>query len=289
MGNGAAHHNATVPARMNGAATTTTTSAAARKNSLNALAEAFESTLHTTLRNSFASILDRLGSIEKRVTSVEERIHAHMSSSSHTAAAAASSGAGMTISVRPMSASDTDASALGTPASGPHNTTDVGVGGSGGGATFLPSTPHAPPSASSTFLNHSSAPGSASSHRGGGVAAAANSATSMSITSRPNSGDNNSSYRGATLFPDAAFPEHGNPLFTEQQLEQKFRRYDVDDRGLLTKAQLVHFYRTHNSFSFDETSDDIESELRRFACPRLDDDAVTFNQFCLVALRLAKF
>lgn len=262
----------------------------AQVKSLNAFAEAFEATLHTTLRTSFHAILERLGSIEKRVSHVEERIQHHMSGG-----VGSGGSGGPTISIRPMSAaSDTEGggtaggSAAGTPGSVPPGAGSLTLlqGPDGHYQGLLPSTPHSPPPTSSSYASAfaaathlQSAPGSASSHRGA--------TASASMTSRPNSGDTNS-YRGATLFPDAAFPEHGNPLFTEQQLEQKFRRYDTDGRGVLTKAQLVQFYRTHNSFSIDETNDDIEAELRRFACPRLDEDAVTFNQFCLVALRLAK-
>jgi hypothetical protein len=103
--------------------------------------------------------------------------------------------------------------------------------------------------------------------------------TPLNAGSRPTSGDSNSRL--------VSFPDHASPLFTESQLLVKFNSYDTLQSGYIAMSQLVHFYRTHNSFAMDQTYDQIFDELATLVRD-VEADRVSFNDFCSVALKLAK-
>ena len=112
--------------------------------------------------------------------------------------------------------------------------------------------------------------------------------------SRPASGDsnnnnNNNSAKGYLGVSFTSFPEHSNPLFNDALLRAKFDAYDNARRGYITRSQLMHFYRTHNSFAYDATDDDVMDALVDLTKgSRYDTEHVSFDCFCAIALKLAK-
>jgi hypothetical protein len=113
--------------------------------------------------------------------------------------------------------------------------------------------------------------------------------TPVLLGSRPASGDSiaSSSNRGYSGVAFTSFPEHSNPLFNESMLQAKFDGYDTHRRGYISRSQLIHFYRTHNSFAYDATDDDVMEALAELA-RNFDTEHVSFDCFCAIALKLAK-
>jgi Ca2+-binding EF-hand superfamily protein len=125
----------------------------------------------------------------------------------------------------------------------------------------------------------------------------AGAAAVASTQSRPASGDSNhsSSSRGYSGVAFTSFPEHSNPLFNDTLLRAKFEAYDVHRQGFISRSQLINFYRTHNSFAFDATDDDVMRALTADLAPlhrnffdAAAEQEVSFDCFCAVALKLAK-
>lgn len=102
-------------------------------------------------------------------------------------------------------------------------------------------------------------------------------------SSRPSSAETAKSVSASRL-EDSAF---ASPCVTQDQLRARFQEYDTDGVGYIDKSQLIHFYRTSYSLACDESDDFIENEVRKYAV-HLDSGRVTFDEFCGVALNLAK-
>jgi hypothetical protein len=98
--------------------------------------------------------------------------------------------------------------------------------------------------------------------------------------SRPSSAESS-----ASIIPTSA--GLGKFCVTNEELRERFHAYDVLETGFMTKAQLLHFYRSTYSFASDSSEDSIVAELGRVV-KGLEADQVTFDDFCRVALRLAK-
>ena len=100
----------------------------------------------------------------------------------------------------------------------------------------------------------------------------------LSSTSRPSSAES-----GA--MSTASGP--GRLAVTTEELQERFAEYDVLESGFMTSQQLLDFYRSSYSFASDESEDSILQTLSGM-CKGLSEDRVTFDDFCRVALRLAK-
>eukprot|EP01065_Artemidia_motanka_P012308 TRINITY_DN16777_c0_g1_i1.p1 TRINITY_DN16777_c0_g1~~TRINITY_DN16777_c0_g1_i1.p1 ORF type:complete len:503 (+),score=164.32 TRINITY_DN16777_c0_g1_i1:54-1562(+) len=73
-------------------------------------------------------------------------------------------------------------------------------------------------------------------------------------------------------------------VIDEEKMRQEFDKYDLNGNGYLTLNELKLLYRDYESYGVRESDAEVEQLVR--GCGMLDDGRVTYEEFCLLLLRI---
>lgn len=70
----------------------------------------------------------------------------------------------------------------------------------------------------------------------------------------------------------------------EERMREEFARYDVDGNGYLNRNELKALYKEYESFGVRQSDGEVEELVKGMGM--LDDGRVSFDEFCLLLLKI---